>query len=119
MTPKQPRKQRILRYRAHRHILTKFMHAHLSPELREKYGKRSVGLRSGDTVKVLKGVFKGVEGKVKRVDVRRMMVYVENVSRKKADGSTVDVPVRVPNVMITQLNLDDKYRKEKLEASAK
>jgi ribosomal protein uL24 len=53
------------------------------------------------------------------VDVRRMMVYVENVSRKKADGSTVDVPVRVPNVMITQLNLDDKHRKEKLEASAK
>ncbi len=67
----------------------------------------------------MKGVYKGVEGKVKMVDVGRMMVYVENVSRKKADGSTVDVPVRVPNVMITQLKLDDNYRKERLEASAK
>jgi len=95
------------------------MHAHLSPELREKYGKRSIGVRVGDTVKVLKGVFKGVEGKVKRVDVARGMVYVENVSRKKADGSTVDVPLRTPNVMIVQLNLDDKYRKEKLEAGMK
>lgn len=116
MFSKQPRKQRRRRYNAPKHVLTKFMHAHLSPELREKYGRRSFGVRVGDTVKVLKGSFKGVEGKVKKVDVQRMMVYIENVSRKKADGSSVDVPIRVPNILITQLNLDDKYRKERLEA---
>ncbi|MCS7110591.1 MAG: 50S ribosomal protein L24 [Candidatus Caldarchaeum sp.] len=112
----KPRKQRLRRFNAPRHILGKFLSAHLSPELRNKYGKRSVRLRVGDTVKVLKGSFKGVEGKVKRVDVKKMMVYMENVSRKKTDGSTVDVPVRAPNLMITQLNLDDKLRKQKLEA---
>ncbi|MEM3053604.1 MAG: 50S ribosomal protein L24, partial [Candidatus Caldarchaeum sp.] len=72
--------------------------------------------RQGDTVKVIKGTFKNIEGKVKRVDVKRQMAYIENVSIKKSDGSTVDVPIRIPNLMITQLNLDDKYRKEKLEA---
>ncbi|MEM4302340.1 MAG: 50S ribosomal protein L24 [Candidatus Caldarchaeum sp.] len=118
MPSHKPRKQRFKRFNAPKHILKKFMSAHLSPGLREKYGRRSLPLRVGDTVKILKGSFKGVEGKVKRVDLRRQMVYVENVSRKKTDGSTVDVPIRVPNVMLTQLNLDDKYRKEKLEAKA-
>lgn len=111
-----PRKQRLRRFNAPRHIMVKFLSVHLSPELRNKYGRRSVRVRVGDTVKVLKGSYKGVEGKVKKVDVKRMMVYMENVSRKKADGSTVDVPIRAPNLMITQLNLDDKLRKEKLEA---
>ncbi|MEM1946761.1 MAG: 50S ribosomal protein L24 [Candidatus Caldarchaeum sp.] len=118
MSSQKPRKQRFRRFNAPKHILVKFMSAHLSPELRAKYRRRSLPLRVGDTVKVMKGGFKGVEGKVKSVDVKRQMVYVENVSRKKADGSTVDVPIRVPNVMLTQLNLDDKYRKEKLEAKA-
>ncbi len=118
MVSKKPRKQRARRFKAPRHILVKYMSAHLSPELRAKYGRRSLGVRVGDTVKVLKGSFKGVEGKVKRVDVKRQMIYIENVSRKRVDGSTVDVPIRVPNVMITQLNLDDKYRREKLEMKA-
>jgi len=118
MTSKQPRKQRFRLFNAPRHRLVKLMSVHLSPELREKYGLRSFPVRVGDTVKVMKGVFKGVEGKVKRVDVRRQMVYVENVTRKKADGSSVDVPIRTPNLMITQLNLDDEYRKAKLEAKA-
>ncbi|MCX8201032.1 MAG: 50S ribosomal protein L24 [Candidatus Caldarchaeum sp.] len=112
----KPRKQRFRRYNSPRHLFVKFLAVHLSPELRNKYGRRSLRVRVGDTVKVMKGSFKGVEGKVKRVDVKRLMVYVDNVSRKKADGSTVDVPIRPPNLMITQLNLDDKLRKEKLEA---
>lgn len=116
MSSASPGKQRLRRYKAPRHILGKFLSAHLSPELRNKYGRRAVRLRQGDTVKVIKGTFKNIEGKVKRVDVKRQMAYIENVSIKKADGSTVDVPIRIPNLMITQLNLDDKYRKEKLEA---
>ncbi|MEM2096146.1 MAG: 50S ribosomal protein L24 [Candidatus Caldarchaeum sp.] len=116
MSSSKPRKQRLRRFNSPRHVLVKFMRAHLSPELRSKYGRRSLGVRIGDTVKVMKGVFKGVEGKVKRVDIKRQMVYMENVSRKKADGSSVDLPIRVSNIMLTQLNLDDEYRKQKLEA---
>jgi len=39
---------------------------------------------------------------------------VEDVTIKKADGTTVQRPIHVSNVMITELNLDDEYRKQAL-----
>jgi large subunit ribosomal protein L24 len=110
----QPRKQRKLLYNAPVHRLSKLMSAHLSPELREKYERRSFPVRVGDRAKILRGEFKGVEGKVTGVDRERQMIYVENVTMKKADGSGVPRPIHVSNVMITELNLDDEYRKKAL-----
>lgn len=110
----KPRKQRKRLYNAPLHKLAKLMSAHLSPELREKYKRRSFPVRTGDKVKILRGDFKGVEGKVIGVDRERQMIYVENVTLKKADGSTVNRPIHVSNVMITELNLDDPYRREAL-----
>ncbi len=110
----QPRKQRRMLYNAPLHKLPKLMSAHLSPELRERYGRRSFPVRTGDKVRILRGEFRGVEGKVTKVDRERQMVYVENVTVKKADGTTVQKPVHVSNVMITELNLDDEYRKQAL-----
>ncbi len=110
----QPRKQRKLLYNAPMHRLPKLMSAHLSPELREKYKRRSFPVRVGDRVKILRGEFKGIEGKVTGVDRERQMIYVENVTIKKADGSSVPRPIHVSNVMITELNLDDEYRKKAL-----
>lgn len=112
----KPRKQRSALYNAPLHKLPKLMSAHLSRELREKYKRRSFPIRKGDTVKILVGEFKGVEGKVIGVDRRRQMIYVENVTMKKADGTTKPRPIHVSNVVITALNLDDKYRKEVLES---
>jgi len=110
----QPRKQRKRLYNAPLHKLPKLMSAHLSPELREKYNRRSFPVRVGDRVKILRGEFRGVEGKVTKVDRERQMVYVEDVTTKKADGTTVQRPIHVSNVMITELNLDDEYRKQAL-----
>ena len=110
----QPRKQRKRLYNAPLHKLPKLMSAHLSPELREKYNRRSFPVRAGDRVKIMRGEFKGVEGKVTKVDRERQMVYVEDVTIKKADGATVQRPIHVSNVMITELNLDDEYRKQAL-----
>ena len=110
----KPRKQRKRLYNAPLHKLPKLMSAHLSPELREKYKRRSFPVRVGDKVKIMRGEFKGVEGKVIRVDRERQMVYIENVTIKKADGSSVNRPIHVSNVMITELNLDDPYRKKAL-----
>ncbi len=110
----KPRKQRKRLYNAPLHRLVKLMSAHLSPELKEKYKRRSLPVRAGDKVKILRGDFKGVEGKVVRVDRERQMIYVENVTLKKADGTTVNRPIHVSNVMITELNLDDPYRREAL-----
>ncbi|MEM4021728.1 MAG: 50S ribosomal protein L24 [Nitrososphaerota archaeon] len=110
----QPRKQRKLLFNAPMHRLPKLMSAHLSPELREKYNRRSFPIRVGDKVRILRGEFKGVEGKVTGVDRERQVIYVENVTIKKADGTSVSRPIHVSNVMITELNLDDEYRKRAL-----
>jgi len=110
----KPRKQRKLLYDAPYHRLPKLMSAHLSPQLREKYERRSFPVRVGDTVKIMRGEYRGVEGKVTSVDRKRQYVYVENVTIKKADGTTKPRPIHVSNIMITQLQLDDKYRQSSL-----
>ncbi|MCS7132559.1 MAG: 50S ribosomal protein L24 [Aigarchaeota archaeon] len=110
----KPRKQRKMLYTAPLHRLAKLMSVHLSPELREKYKRRSFPVRVGDKVKILRGDFKGVEGKVIEVDRERQVVYVENATLKKADGTTVNRPIHVSDIVITELSLDDPYRKEAL-----
>ncbi|GBC71505.1 hypothetical protein HRbin02_01290 [Candidatus Calditenuaceae archaeon HR02] len=112
--PKDPSKQRLMLRDAPKHVLPKLMSAHLAPELRTKYGRRSLPLRVGDTVKVMRGEYDGVQGKVKRVNRERQLVYIEGLTRKRADGRVVDIPVHVSNLMIVALNLDDRLRKEKL-----
>jgi large subunit ribosomal protein L24 len=111
----KPRKQRVLRRVLARVWPHKLMSAHLSPELREKYGRRSLPLTVGDTVKVLRGEYRGVTAKVVEVDRERQYVYLENVTRKRVDGTEVRVPIHVSNVMIVQLDLSDGYRKTLLE----
>jgi large subunit ribosomal protein L24 len=110
----KPRKQRRLLYDAPYHKLPKLMSAHLSPQLREKYARRSFPVRVGDTVRILRGEYRGVEGKVTSVDRKRQYVYVENVTIKRADGTTKPRPIHVSNIIITQLKLDDKYRQSSL-----
>ena len=82
----QPRKQRKFRYNAPIHIRGAFLHSPLASDLREKYGKRSFRVVTGDTVKVLRGEFKGIEGVVDGVDVKNTKVLVHGVSVKKANG---------------------------------
>jgi large subunit ribosomal protein L24 len=111
----KPRKQRVLRRILVRVWPHKLMSVHLSSELREKYGRRSLPVRVGDTVKVLRGEYRGVTAKVVEVDRERQYVYLENVTRKRVDGTEVRVPVHISNVMIVQLDLSDEYRKTLLE----
>jgi len=116
---KQPRKQRKYRYNAPLHIRRKFVSAHLSPELRERFGKRSFPLRKGDEVKVMRGEFRGFKGVVEKVNLRDLKIYIEDLKVKKADGSEVLKPLRSSNLMIVKLNLDDKKRLEALERGTK
>ncbi|HSQ01903.1 MAG TPA: 50S ribosomal protein L24, partial [Methanobacterium sp.] len=51
----QPRKQRKFIYKAPLHIRHKLMSVTLSEELREQYGRRSLPVKTGDTVKVMRG----------------------------------------------------------------
>lgn len=72
-------------------------------------------VRKGDTVKVMKGEYKGVEGKVTGLDLESGRVIIEGVTREKIAGGTVPVKIHASKVIVVGLNLDDKWRKEKLE----
>ena len=111
----QPRKQRSYRYTSPLHIKQKLMHVHLSPVLRKKYGTRNVQLRKGDKVKILRGTFSKKEGKVDRILLQREKVYVVGIEQIKKDSGKVPFPLNPTNLMIVDLNLDDKKRRQKIE----
>jgi large subunit ribosomal protein L24 len=112
---KQPRKQRKYLVNAPLHIKSKFLHAHLSKELIAKYKKRSIRVVTGDKVKVMRGQFKGKEGKVERVDLKKSKVYVTKIEKEKIDGSKTMYPLYASNLLILDLKLDDKKRIERLK----
>jgi len=87
----------------------------LSKELREKYKRRSTKPRKGDSVKIVRGEFKNVEGKVTKVIPAKGRLNVEGVTREKQKGGTALVPLDSSDVIITSLNMDDKQRRAKLE----
>ena len=112
---KQPRKQRKYRYNAPLHIKQKFVSAHFSKELRKKYSKRSAILRKGDNVKVMRGQFKNKMGKVDKISLAKTYVYVSGIEIVKRDGTKSRHPIHPSNLMITELNMDDKERNKIFE----
>jgi large subunit ribosomal protein L24 len=112
MISKQPRKQRKLRYDAPLHRRQKYMHSTLSKALRTELKKRSVQVRKGDTVKVIRGDHKGIEGEVEAVDLKRCTIKVTGVSNYRADGTEVPRTIHPSNVVITKLNLEDGEREK-------
>lgn len=86
------------------------MGAMLSPELREKHKIKSIAVRSGDTVKVLRGDHRNKEGKVAAVNLTNMTITVDGVSVTKSDGTEVPRPIQPSNVMITKLETKDEKR---------
>ena len=115
----KPTKQRKMLYQAPDHVRHRLLAAHLSPELRATHIAKSFPVRSGDTIRVMRGDHKGFEGKITRIDLKKYRIYVEGLTREKVDGTTIFVPVHPSKLMITRLNLDDKWRKEILERKQK
>lgn len=113
---KQPRKQRKYRFNAPLNIKGKFLNCHLSKELRKKYQRRNMRVRKGDTIKIARGSFKGKTGKVERVNVKKTKVYIVGIELIKKDGTKTVVSFEPSNLIITELIMDDKRRKAKLNA---
>ena len=115
MKTTKPGKQRKRLHQAPLHQRYKRFSAPLSPELKSSHNTNSVPVRVGDTVRVMRGDHRGFEGKVTRVDRKKYRIFIEGVTREKVDGSTTPVPIHPSKVMITRLNLDDKWRKKALK----
>lgn len=111
----KPTKQRRMVYQAPDHIRRRLFAAPLSAELRVSHGTKSIPVRNGDTVRIMRGDHKGFEGKVSRIDRTNYRIYVEGLTREKVDGTTIFVPIHPSKVTITGLVLDDKWRKNILE----
>jgi len=109
---KQPSKQRKMLYQAPLHKRRKMLTAPLSPTLAEKEGVKSLVIRKGDTVRIRRGSFRGIEGEVSKVGLKNMLVTIEGVTFEKSDGSAQHFPVRACNCEIINLkNMKDKRRK--------
>lgn len=111
MDSKKPRKQRKFRYTAPLHTRRNFVNAHLSKELKTKEKKRSMAVRTGDKVKIMRGQFKGKEGIVKEVDLKKSIVFIEGITRKKMNGQEAFVPFDSSKLLITSLKEEPKRGK--------
>lgn len=103
MQSSQPRKQRKWRYVAPLHVRQKWVHVHLTKQLRAQLKKRAVGVRKGDTVKIMRGRFKGKSGKVVGVDLSSAKVMVEGAVVKKQTGKELLAKLEPSNLMITEM----------------
>jgi large subunit ribosomal protein L24 len=113
MKPTTIRKRML--YVASKPLLSKQLGSHLAKDLKEKYHSSSIRVVEGDSVKVLRGEFKGIEGKVTSVSIEKRGIAIEGIKREKLKGGNVDIYIHPSNVIITSLNLEDKWRQNKLE----
>jgi large subunit ribosomal protein L24 len=118
-TSKQPRKQRFSLYNAPLHLRHKFLTAKLSPELQKKLCIKRLPVRRGDTVLIMRGDFKGIMGKVVKVDLKRVRIYVEGATLTNSRGETVYYPIHPSKVLIVDLDLSDKVRQKIIERKRK
>ncbi len=115
MKTTKPGKQRKKLHQASLSERYRRFSAPLSSKLKESHNTNSVPVRSGDTVTIMRGDRRGSEGKVQRIDRKNYRIFVEGVDREKVDGTKILIPIHPSKVMITRLNLDDKWRKRMME----
>lgn len=113
MKPTKMRNRMV--YRATFNTKSKQLAGLLSKDLRKKYGKRSARVMVGDSITVIRGEFKGVDGKVSKVSTDSNTVAIDGVKKEKAKGEKFDVQIHASNILITGLNDEDKRRIARLE----
>ena len=91
--------------------------ANLSKGLQSKYGRRSIRIVEGDTVKILRGAYAPVGGKVEKVDTASGRVVISGIKKEKAKGDKFDVMIHASNLLVTGLNFSDKRRRDKTGAT--
>ena len=113
MKPTKMRNKMI--YRATYQTKSKQLGSALSKNLHKKYGKRSVRVIEGDNVTIVRGEFKGVDGKISKISTQKSSVAIEGIKKEKTKGDKFDVYIHTSNLVVTSLNTGDKWRIAKLE----
>ena len=116
---KQRRKQRKYLANAPLHTKNKFVSSNLAKGLRKTYGIRSLTLRKGDEVKILRGKFNGKNGKINSVSLKRTRVTIEGIQNKKKDGTKINVYFHPSNLQIISIGSEDKKRLKRMNKKNK
>jgi large subunit ribosomal protein L24 len=69
----------------------------------------------GDNVTIVRGEFKGVDGKVSKISIQKSSVAIEGIKKEKTKGDKFDVYIHTSNLLVTSLNSEDRWRIAKLE----
>src|SRR5438093_9984269 len=93
-----------------KHKREKLLGANLSENMRKQHNKRSMRVIKGDTVRILRGEYVGIEGKVEKVNTEKSTLSIEGVQREKIRGGKVKVQIHASNAQIISVNTDDEYR---------
>ena len=75
--------------------------SNLSNNLKKEYNTKSLRIVKGDSVKIMRGEYKGVEGKVEKLNTLKGRLSIEGVQREKIKGGQVKVQIHASNVRIT------------------
>ena len=100
-------------------VVNKQICAPMSKDLRKKYSRRSARIMAEDTVKVIRGEYKGITGKVSKISTGGNSIAIEGNKKEKLKGDKIDIYIHSTNVIITALNTDDKWRLKILEKKTK
>ncbi len=113
----QPSKKRKALFHAPLHLKQKLVSVHLGKELRKQMKKRSIAIRKGDKVLVLRGKYKKKEGNVSKVDLNNTRVFVEGITTKNQRGK--EFPAALNPSHLVALQLVDRKKRPKSEVAQK
>ena len=103
---KQPRKQRKALYKFKNHQRSKLLTVRVADFVREEYGIKTLPLRVGDGVRIIRGEFKDFEGEIIEI-TKNLRAKIKEASFDKADGTQFHPAIHISKMVIT------KFAKEK------
>lgn len=112
ISSKKPTKQRKYVKNAPLHLRSALLCSHLSKELAKKHNTRSLRVRKGDKVTVMRGQHKGKSGTVDWIDTERARIYITGVEAPKRDGSKALYPIHPSKLMIKEIATDKRRLSE-------
>ena len=113
MTSTKPRTQRKRLHEAKSQRRHKFLGALVDPDLAAKTKlrlPRALPVREGDVVRIMRGGFRGKEGKIVSVDSVHGTAVIEGVTIEKVDEKKVPRPIHASNLMIVKMDDNDHWR---------
>lgn len=117
---KSPRKQRKRFYNQPNHKRNRLFTAKLHDDIQSEYFIKSLTICKGDTVLVVRGEFRDMEGKVAKIDRQKAQIFIEGASIEKSSGTTFDIPIHPSNVVLTKIEVKkDKWRKKIIDRKSK